>query len=210
MKNELTDIVLADNSLSDIEADSIFNATYSCMDPKEASRLKSYIAKIRDGNRFDGLTGLRRGDFLKGDFEKAYAMFDRSGIPFAIMFADVDNFKGINDKYGHPAGDSVLKEIAERISEGGRTTDSFYRRGGDEFAAIYSGVNLTGAILAAQNAVNRVSDSPIDIGDGKSVNTSISSGVYVVKEGDSFKDAYEAVDAIMYNAKYTGKNSVSF
>ena len=176
-----------------------------------------YIDMIDTANREalilsdrDSLTGLMRRKTFEEDYGAAQAMLDRNDLPFAMMFVDIDNFKNVNENYGHLAGDAVLKEVANRMSAGLRTTDGVYRHGGDEFAAICSGVNLEGAILAAQNTVDRVSSSPVNLGNGDRLSTSISAGVYMVREGDSFDNAYKAVDRIMYNAKDAGKNKVSF
>lgn len=159
-------------------------------------------------NDIDYLTGLGQRATFDKKYNEAHSMFVRHDVPFAVGILDIDDFKGINDNYGHLAGDAVLKKFADRLKEGIRDIDGVYRCGGDEFRLLYSGVDGEQALHAANNLRERALSSEIGICEDKNLNVAFSCGLYSVKEDDGVEDSLEKSDRALYVAKKDGKNKV--
>jgi len=155
----------------------------------------------------DELTGLPKKRTLEKNYKLAASNLDRNEVPFAIMFADIDSFKKINDTYGHLAGDTVLKEFVERAKPA-RPIDGAYRFGGEEFVMLYSGVDGERAINVAKKVKDCVTSSPFCIGDGNFLDVRFSAGVYPVQKGDSLEDSVGRADSAIYAAKNGGRDQI--
>jgi len=128
------------------------------------------------------------------------------GGELTAMMIDVDNFKRINDTYGHAAGDCVLEELAARLRSAMRDSDFLGRYGGEEFVAVLGGCGLTSAPLSAARILTSVSETPIQLARASVVLT-VSIGY--ASFGPAHRDAsqlLEAADAALYRAKAAGKN----
>ena len=124
--------------------------------------------------------------------------------PFSIIYLDVDNFKTINDRFGHKAGDKLLMQLAQALRESFRETDIVARLGGDEFSVILVETDAKGA----RTALNRVCDTIEKIPHvGSIVTLSIGLLTYV-RPPDSFEEAVKKADELMYLAKNKGKNCI--
>jgi diguanylate cyclase (GGDEF)-like protein len=129
----------------------------------------------------------------------------RSREPFAVIIADVDHFKSINDTYGHSAGDHVLCEVATRIKTSMRAYDSVGRLGGEEFLGIVPGCNESTAFQVAEKIRQAVGGIPVKImGEEKTV--TISLGVNSTTGETSAQAVLNAADAALYQAKASGRN----
>jgi diguanylate cyclase (GGDEF)-like protein len=129
----------------------------------------------------------------------------RSREPFAVIIADVDHFKSINDTYGHPAGDDVLCEVATRIKTSMRAYDSVGRLGGEEFLGVVPGCNESTAFQVAEKIRHAVGGIPVKImGEEKTV--TISLGVNATTGETSAQSILNAADAALYEAKASGRN----
>jgi diguanylate cyclase (GGDEF)-like protein len=129
----------------------------------------------------------------------------RSREPFAVIMADVDHFKQINDTYGHPAGDDVLCEVAGRIKMSLRTYDSVGRFGGEEFLGIVPGCDEPTAFQVAEKIRNAVGGTPVKVlGEERTV--TISLGVSARAGESSAVEMVSAADAALYQAKACGRN----
>jgi len=154
----------------------------------------------------DGLTALPNRTLFMDRLKQGIAMCQREDKSLAVLFIDLDNFKYINDTYGHKVGDSVLKEVAQNILSLMRAQDTFARLGGDEFTIIFHEDNskkhieiFAGKIIAALNKKILI--------DSHEISVSCSIGISMYKDGsDSEKILHEA-DMAMYKAKHNGKNS---
>lgn len=156
----------------------------------------------------DGMTGLwnRRNFDLRLEAELSRAV--RFAEPFAVVFVELDQMKGVNDRHGHQAGDTVLIELARRLTEAVREVDVVARWGGDEFTLLLPKTGLTGALLLAEKIRAAVGNAPFRI-DSASLDITISVGVAAYPEhGSSGKDLVAAADAAMYRAKAGGRNRV--
>ena len=156
----------------------------------------------------DALTGLynRRGFFELGRHE-----IDRTrrfGHPLSIIFIDVDNFKHINDTFGHHIGDRVLKAVADCLNTNTRDVDILGRYGGDEFAILLPETDLPVAVNVAERLRLQVSGASVTV-DGSPVDVSVSIGVSKVMEDINGLEALlKRADAAMYAAKQAGGNCV--
>jgi diguanylate cyclase (GGDEF)-like protein len=156
----------------------------------------------------DGMTGLwnRRNFDLRLESELSRAL--RFSEPFAVVFVELDQMKAVNDRWGHQAGDTVLIELARRLTEAVREVDVVARWGGDEFTLLLPKTGLDGALLLAEKIRSAVGTAPFRIDHG-SLDITISVGVAAYPEhGSSGKDLVNAADAAMYQAKAKGRNRV--
>jgi diguanylate cyclase (GGDEF)-like protein len=156
----------------------------------------------------DGLTGLwnRRNFDLRLESELSRAV--RFSEPFAVVFVELDQMKVVNDRHGHQAGDTVLIELARRLSEAVREVDLVARWGGDEFTLLLPKTGLAGALLLAEKIRAAVADAPFRVDTG-ALDITISVGVAAYPEhGAAGKDLMAAADAAMYRAKARGRNRV--
>lgn len=129
----------------------------------------------------------------------------RYGGGFSIIFFDIDHFKNINDHYGHPRGDRVLRRISDIVSSSNRDTDIFARYGGEEFILLAPSTNIEGAFTHAERLRSNIENSHF------SIDTKITSS-FGVTEFDSTTDNAESVikraDEALYLAKKKGRNRV--
>ena len=156
----------------------------------------------------DGMTGLwnRRNFDLRLESELSRAV--RFSEPFAVVFVELDQMKAVNDKHGHQAGDTVLIELARRLTEAVREVDVVARWGGDEFTLLLPKTGLAGALLLAEKIRAAAGTAPFRIDTG-SIDITISIGVAAYPEhGSSGKELVAAADAAMYLAKARGRNRV--
>ena len=156
---------------------------------------------------YDPLTGLLNRALLDDRLEQSLAMGQRTGRSVALFFLDLDRFKVVNDLFGHQVGDRVLQEVARRLTESCRKTDSVARFGGDEFVVICSDVReSTEACAIAQHLLDTF-EEPIEI-DGSDYGTSASVGIAMTVPGsrrNSAETLLRNADTAMYRAKEGGR-----
>ncbi|WP_263145872.1 sensor domain-containing diguanylate cyclase [Pseudomonas sp. RIT-PI-AD] len=144
-------------------------------------------------------------------FECAEREFDlarQNGTPLAFLLLDVDDFKKINDTFGHQVGDQVLQRIAQCGASALRRADQFGRIGGEEFAAVLPGCDAQQARQIAERLQREVQRQAFSV-EGKQFSVTISQGLTGMRPGDKDLDAlYSRADAGMYTAKRQGKNQV--
>jgi diguanylate cyclase (GGDEF)-like protein len=156
----------------------------------------------------DALTGLynRRGLFELGRHEMERTR--RFGHPLSTIWVDVDNFKNINDTYGHQIGDRVLKAVAECLNKNTREVDILGRYGGDEFAILLPETDLNVAVSVAERLRKQVAGTSMTV-DGSPVDVSVSIGVSKVSEAiNGLELLFKRADTAMYAAKQAGGNQV--
>lgn len=153
----------------------------------------------------DSLTQLPNRLLLEDRFRQLNFQANRSNGRVAVIVIDLDDFKDINDRHGHPAGDALLRAIASRLTQTVRQSDTVARLGGDEFIILAALDDAEEASLVASK-VHQQLQKPIDW-DGTQLHCSCSLGVALYPEqGDDFSTLYQAADLAMYKAKTTGKN----
>jgi diguanylate cyclase (GGDEF)-like protein len=157
--------------------------------------------------RTDGLTGMLNHRSFYETLEAELRRAQRHGGKLSIMMADVDGLKGINDNYGHRAGDMAIKQIARRIAACIRQIDFAARYGGDEFSVILPNTNLGDATVVAERIVQMVGSSPMLWEDNK-IKLSVSIGVGQYDPNSDAGDVAKATDQALYAAKQAGKGRV--
>lgn len=173
------------------------------------ARLAVLVAQQRWLAITDVLTGLRTRRYFENRLAAELAHSRRSEAPLAVLIADVDHFKSINDAYGHPGGDQVLVEISARLRHGIRQEDVLSRYGGEEFAVLVRGVTADDPLKIAERLRHQVSSSPIAVGDGASVDVTISVGTATFPlHGTTQDELVMAADRALYAAKCKGRNRI--
>jgi diguanylate cyclase (GGDEF)-like protein/PAS domain S-box-containing protein len=158
----------------------------------------------------DVLTGLPNRLLLQDRYSQAVAHAERMQRRLALLFLDLDNFKTINDSLGHAVGDALLKEIALRLRECVRETDTISRQGGDEFLIVLSDLSGTEAIVPVLVKIRERLQAPFLI-DGHELTTSASIGVALYPDdGRDFETLHQKADTAMYRAKDAGRNHYRF
>jgi diguanylate cyclase (GGDEF)-like protein len=156
----------------------------------------------------DGLTGLANRRQCEYTLATECARAERFGGPLAFVIADLDDFKLVNDRFGHPAGDLVLREFAEVLRQSVREIDLAGRWGGEEFALVLPGADLGGGVHLAERVRESLERRTILLADGTPVRITASFGVAALPGSVDERSLVEAADAAMYRAKRTGKNRV--
>lgn len=176
----------------------------------DISERKAVEEHIRQLAMHDPLTGLPNRHLLRARFELALATASRNGEYLALLYVDLDNFKGINDTLGHQAGDLVLLEVSRRLQGLFRSSDTVSRLGGDEFLVVLNAVNRTSdPASAAEKVLESLSHGIAVCGREPAVTPSIGIAVYPL-DGTDLETLIRNADLAMYRAKRQGKNGYSF
>jgi len=158
----------------------------------------------------DDLTGVFNYRYLDVAIDAELRRVSRFGSFFCLLFIDLDNFKTINDRFGHLSGSSVLKQVAGRLREAVREVDSIIRYGGDEYVVVLLGATSAAGLLAAERVRRKICDAPFDTEDGTKVPLTASIGVAACPEhGEDKADLLRIADETMYRSKRAGKNRVT-
>ncbi|MES9878644.1 MAG: DUF484 family protein [Candidatus Sedimenticola sp. 1PA] len=159
----------------------------------------------------DALTDLHNRRYLERRLDEEVSRAIRYDQPLSCIFIDADHFKRVNDRYGHAAGDAVLREVALRIKECLRVSDIATRYGGEEFALLLPQTDAAMALHLAERIRQRIDGKTIDIGSDKQIHITVSCGV---NEMDSHQQESEEAgqnllsqaDEALYQAKNQGRN----
>ena len=164
--------------------------------------------KVRRLSVNDGLTGVFLRRYFSQRIEEAFNAGADSTNPLSLLVIDVDKFKIINDKFGHHAGDLILKEVARILEQNARGIDLISRFGGDEFAIGLPNTTKQEALQTAERLRLMVESHRFNL-DGTPFQTSVSIGVATFPEdGKDFTTLFNHADLALYAAKNTGSNRV--
>jgi diguanylate cyclase (GGDEF)-like protein len=164
---------------------------------------------IRDMARTDGLTGLLNHRTFMDKLAEEYKRIDREPRPFSILLMDIDKFKGVNDKYGHPVGDIAIKTVAKVLKETARGSDFTARYGGEEFAVGMVDTDSRGAGQMAER-IRKILEKTLvtRVFDGE-LRVTVSIGVSSLPEDTKNRaDMVTLADNALYHAKRSGRNRV--
>ncbi|OQW75166.1 MAG: PAS domain S-box protein [Proteobacteria bacterium ST_bin11] len=159
---------------------------------------------------YDDLTGLPNRSLFTNRLEKVLKNSRRLGSSIALLFIDLDYFKEINDRLGHAAGDSLLKQAAERIHACVRESDTAARLGGDEFIVILNNLQNPMQVESVAEKIRQRLAEPFDLGN-ETIQISASIGVSLSQpDTTSARELVDDADSAMYVSKNSGRNQVSF
>lgn len=171
-------------------------------------RAAAATEELRRLAAFDELTGLPNRRHFLARLEQELARARRNGIPLCLATIDVDHFKQINDRHGHPAGDAVLRQIAGVIREKLRIEDSPARIGGEEFALLLPNTHPHQAHLVCDRMRAAIAARRIELPSGADLRVTLSTGVAALAAGDDLDELIRRSDAALYEAKEQGRNQV--
>jgi two-component system, cell cycle response regulator len=178
----------------------------------EKKRLKDTNARLLRElealSRTDGLTGVGNRRVFDETLAQELARAQRYGVPVSLAMIDIDHFKHVNDAHGHPAGDAVLRAVAERLTAGVRETDRVFRYGGEEFAILLIHAPIAAAADVCGRLLQGLRETPIDAGTTclrvtASVGVACTSG-----ESMTAADLIARADRALYQAKACGRDRV--
>ncbi|GAB1716025.1 MAG: response regulator receiver modulated diguanylate cyclase [Nitrobacter sp.] len=158
----------------------------------------------------DGLTGLHNRRYMESHLVTLAEQASMRGKPLALMMLDIDFFKSINDRYGHDAGDDVLREFAVRVRKSIRGIDLACRYGGEEFVIVMPETDLRVAGIVAERLRRSIAYESFAVHKGVNrINVTISIGLSVLeRKGEPVADVLKRADIALYRAKHDGRNRV--
>ena len=169
-------------------------------------KLRKAIYKLKKLSREDALTGLLNRRMILERATAEWVRWRRYVSAFSIMIIDADNFKSINDRYGHLVGDQVLRSIANTIKRSIRSVDMVGRLGGEEFVVVMPETSAEGALAASQNIMSHIRQARLRTDDFV-IQMTVSIGIATVSLDDKNFDAVlQRADVALYAAKRQGKD----
>ena len=173
-------------------------------DITERKRLEDDMKLLATVDPLTGAYNRRQGDaLLAAEFSRR----SRDGRTFAVLLLDVDHFKSVNDRFGHPAGDAVLRALVEACQASLRPIDLVVRWGGEEFLAVLPDTDAVAAMAAAERMRNALAATEVVVPDTPTIRFTVSVGV-AVSTGVSPNDLLRRADIALYAAKEGGRNRV--
>jgi diguanylate cyclase (GGDEF)-like protein/PAS domain S-box-containing protein len=176
----------------------------------DISERKAAEAKIAFLAHHDPLTGLPNRLLLKDRMQQAMVHAERSGNKVALLFVDLDRFKAVNDSFGHPAGDALLRDAAQRLLACVRDSDTISRHGGDEFLVVLTDLQNSEVPAQIAGKIMAALCEPFHIeADEATISASVGIAVYP-EDGTGFDELLKKADTAMYHAKESGRNAFRF
>ena len=171
----------------------------------EAETLRSRVSEERNQAMTDALTGIPNRLAYEQRLEQEVARWKRFGTPLVLVVWDIDHFKRVNDRFGHRAGDKVLRTIARVLADRVRETDFVARYGGEEFAMLMTGSPMDACLHVAETLRAAVEATGFHFRD-EAVTITASCGLAEMRDGDSTEQWFERADRALYRAKQEGRN----
>jgi len=173
----------------------------------ESRELRSKMMEAHRQAATDTVTGLPNRLAYEERLDQEFARWKRFGDPLSLLVWDVDDFKRINDRFGHHAGDKALRIIGQSLQQGLRETDFVARFGGEEFVMLLPGTDSEAAHQVAESVRIKAKESGIH-SVGNRVEVTISCGLSEFRKGDGPADVFARADRALYEAKRAGKDQV--
>jgi len=184
-----------------------FNAHELRVRIRAGRRILDLQDALRQQATHDGLTGLLNRNSMLGKLDEEVARAARADEPVAVLMADLDRFKSINDTHGHVGGDAILREAARRLKAAARKYDAVGRYGGEEFLIVLSGCNTSDAWRQAERLREAVCTEPFTV-DERAVNVTCSFGLACTEYTPPARLVRDG-DEALYRAKAQGRNRVA-
>jgi diguanylate cyclase (GGDEF)-like protein len=165
------------------------------------------IESLRQQVDRDSMTQLNNHQRFKDLLDQEISRSERYNAPLSVIITDIDHFKSVNDTFGHPAGDKVIKAVADRLKQGLRESDHIARYGGEEFAIILTETALNDALIVAERLRESIESLKI-VYEDQDINVTMSFGLAAFPVGDSItrEEIVKNADAALYRAKEQGRN----
>jgi len=174
---------------------------------RKNDKLAAAYAQLEIVAYHDFLTGLVNRHAMSDRVGEEFSRSARSGAPFSLILADIDNFKNINDTMGHDTGDAVLAHVARRLRKNIRQEDVAARWGGEEFLILATACPLEKGVVLAEKLRSVVGGKPIRVGED-ALHVTMTFGVAAYTPGKTFDDLLKDVDQRLYVGKRGGRNRV--
>jgi diguanylate cyclase (GGDEF)-like protein len=172
----------------------------------EIQRLQT---KLRDQAIRDPLTDLYNRRYLQEELGNEIRLAERRYYPVTVVLIDIDHFKQVNDRFGHPVGDRVLVELAELMRGNIRGSDFACRYGGEEFCLVLSDIGIDRATQRIQDLLDRFHALVVNVGSKKLKSLTFSAGLAEYpRHGRSGEALLKAADVALYNAKAAGRDRI--
>jgi len=198
-------LVLTADSFDASQVETIASLAAQVVVALDNARLHSMVQRQA---MVDSLTGLANRRSLEDSLRSELARAARFGNDTTVVLADLDNFKLVNDRYGHPAGDEVLKAFARTLRRTVRESDVAARWGGEEFALVLAETDAAGGAHLAERARTEIAAHVVTTGDGDEITVTASFGVASFPECQELGELLAAADSALYEAKRQGRNRV--
>lgn len=157
----------------------------------------------------DDLTSLANRRYIEQEIESRLSEYERFGVPFGILFMDIDHFKRFNDTYGHDVGDDVLRFVSKTFVSNSRPFDLYGRWGGEEFIAIVRNV-LGSDLQKIGDRVRKLVEKSYVVHEEQFLQVTISIGATMIASGDSAESLLKRADDNLYQSKKDGRNRITF
>ncbi|MBC8017445.1 MAG: sensor domain-containing diguanylate cyclase [Verrucomicrobia bacterium] len=175
--------------------------------PRYAMRQR--LEELQEMAMHDPLTGIANRRFVEISLAARLEELRRYNFPFAILFTDVDNFKQINDTYGHSVGDRVLKMVSATLAHSLRSFDVIGRWGGEEFVTLLVNIQPEDMFTLSDRLRRLVEKSMLTIENGETIGVTVSVGATIARVVDTTDSLVERADKLMFESKRRGRNLVS-
>lgn len=170
------------------------------------SKIQKDFDMMQELSRTDSLTKIYNRRAFFDSSEKFFRLARRKALPLSLILIDIDNFKQVNDTYGHMIGDEILKFLVEQVQKVLRDSDIFARYGGEEFIILLPDTDIEGGAKTAEKIRSIIEDTPYQ--DQAEVSITISCGVAQLHHDKLLKDLIKRADEALYRAKEYGRNRV--
>jgi diguanylate cyclase len=177
----------------------------------QIDKLRAHLAEAQEMGLRDPLTSLRNRRCFDASLAREMADAKARGVPLSLVMGDIDNFKKINDLYGHQIGDEILKTFAGVLTENVRAGDTVARYGGEEFAIILPDTHIENAKQLTERARRKIESLQLAVTDsGKKIDTITASfGIAELGPDDDAEALIQRADDKLYEAKCAGRNRVA-
>jgi len=196
------------SAVSSLRVDDTTRITWAFRDITALHKTKQKLEVVQQELQNDALTGAMARQYCMDKLHQSVAFAQDCNASTVIAVADIDKFKSVNDTYGHPVGDIVLKRVAEAMSEAARSTDLVGRVGGEEFLIVMPQTAAEQAPDVLERIRNSVANCIIKA-DGNTINVTVSIGYDVCYEVDEINNSIKSADQAMYRSKQSGRNRVT-
>lgn len=190
------------------EGGSIIGAVETFTDLSNRIANEARLKELEKLALVDGLTHLANRHCLEKELEGCLGELQRYGNPFGLLFMDLDNFKKVNDRYGHDLGDQVLTFVAATLAANSRPFDLYGRWGGEEFIGIIRNITATDLEQIGSRLLHLVQESFVTNGQER-VKVTLSIGATIVTKSDTIATLVQRADGLMYQSKSAGKNRLT-